>query len=361
MKNFNLILFTTCFFLIVSNNYLHSEICKEKTVILGAGPAGLTAAIYAARAEFHPLVIEGSGFEGQLLIAQQVENYPGFNAGISGSDLVANMRQQAEAFGAEIKRGKAVIIDLYQYPFYLKLDDETECYCETLIIATGASPKNLGLASEKNLIGAGVSYCATCDGPFFRGKEIVVVGGGDAAVEEALFLSRFASKVTIIHRRKEFSASKLLQTRMKQNQKICVITDSTIIDMLGEAEKKLSGVLIKNVITGEVVERPCQGVFIAIGYAPNTAFLKGQLNMDENGYLITAPNSTAASIPGVFAAGDVADKCYKQAITAAAFGCMAAIDSIHFLDNLNSPSSQQCSLQKEDGNAEVNDQSCDIN
>src|SRR6185437_5646995 len=292
-------------------------------VIIGSGPAGLTAAIYAARANLAPLLVEGWQGGGQLTTTTEVENYPGFAKGIMGPELMKEMRSQAERFGTVFKTGDATSADLQTRPFKVIVDGEETFETKTLIIATGASPITLGLTNEKRLWGYGVSSCATCDGFFFKGKELVVVGGGDSAMEEATFLTKFATKVSIIHRRDKLRASKIMQDRAMKNEKIAFVWNSAIEDILGN--DGVTGVRVKNLVTGKVTEIPCAGVFVAIGHRPNTHLFSGQLDMDAKGYIRTT-QGTATNVPGVFAAGDVQDSTYRQAVTAAGSGCMAAID-----------------------------------
>ena len=301
----------------------------RNVVIVGSGPAGLTAAIYTARANLSPLLIEGWQSGGQLTTTTEVENYPGFAEGVMGPELMKAMRGQAERFGTEFLTGEVTAVDLKQRPFTITVDAEQTVQAKTVIIASGASALQIGLPNEKRLTGHGVSTCATCDGFFFRGKELIVVGGGDSAVEEANFLTRFATKVSIVHRRDKLRASRIMQDRAMKNEKISFVWNSVVEDILGT--DVVSGARLKNVVTGKSFELPCSGVFVAIGHRPNTALFKGQLEMDEKGYLNTH-HGTATSLPGVFAAGDVQDSTYRQAITAAGSGCMAAIDAERFLE-----------------------------
>ncbi len=303
----------------------------NRVVILGSGPAGLTAALYTARANLSPVIIEGVTPGGQLTITTEVENYPGFEHGIQGPELMDVMRKQVERFGTRFISGEVTEARLRTYPFELVVDGNT-VRCETLIIATGASAKLLGIESEKRLMGYGVSACATCDGAFFKNKEVLVVGGGDTAVEEATFLTRFCTKVTIVHRRDQLRASKIMQDRAHKNPKIAFEWDSVIEEILGEPKTGVSGARLKNVKTGAITEHKVDGVFMAIGHQPNTAIFKGQLDQDELGYLKVRPGSTYTNIDGVFAAGDVADRVYRQAVTAAGTGCMAAIDAERWLE-----------------------------
>jgi thioredoxin reductase (NADPH) len=304
----------------------------QNVIIIGSGPAGLTAALYTARANLKPLVIEGLEAGGQLMLTTTVENWPGFREGILGPDLMADMRAQAERFGANIIRGHVNAVDLSHHPVSVRTSD-TEYRARTLIIATGASARLLGIPSERALIGHGVSTCATCDGYFFRGKPIAVVGGGDSAMEEAIFLTRFASHVTVVHRRDTLRASKIMQDKAFANPKISFEWNSEVEDVKDASRGHVTAMVLRNNQTDELKEIPVEGVFVAIGHTPNTALFKGQLEMDANGYLVTH-SGTRTSIPGVFACGDVQDHIYRQAITAAGSGCMAAIDAEKYLEGL---------------------------
>jgi thioredoxin reductase (NADPH) len=296
---------------------------------MGSGPAGLTAAIYTGRANLSPLVVEGLEAGGQLTLTREVENYPGFHHAILGPELIKEMRAQAERFGAEFLSGDVIRVDLKQRPFALTVENEQTIETKTLIIASGASANLLGLKSERRLVGHGVSTCATCDGYFFRGKELVVVGGGDTAMEEAIFLTRFARRVTVVHRRDSLRASKIMQERAFKNPEIVFAWNTEVVEILGDPV--VEGVRLRNVLTGEVSELSVAGVFVAIGHSPNTRLFSGQIEMDPRGYILTR-NGTATNIPGVFAAGDVQDPRYRQAVTAAGTGCMAAMDAERFLE-----------------------------
>ena len=302
----------------------------RNVVIMGSGCAGLTAAIYAARANLKPLVIRGLEAGGQLTLTTLVENFPGFPKGVQGPELIERMQNQAAEFGAEFMEGYVIGADLSLRPFVIDLGSAT-VEARTLIVASGASAKLLGLESERKLLGHGVSTCATCDGYFYRGKEVVVVGGGDTAAEEAIFLTRYAAQVSIIHRRDQLRASKIMQDRLYRNPKINFIWDSLVADVLDVDRGEVTGIKLKNIKTGGETTKSCDGVFMGIGHSPNTSLFRGQLEMNEVGYLITHDGSKT-NVPGVFAAGDVQDHVYRQAITAAGSGCMAAIDAERFLE-----------------------------
>jgi thioredoxin reductase (NADPH) len=307
----------------------------RNVLIIGSGPAGLTAAIYTARANLAPLIIEGEPSStsdqpgGQLMLTTDVENFPGFPDGIMGPELMMRFRDQAARFGAEFQTAKATKIDFSSRPFRVWVHDE-EHQADAIIVSTGAQSLMLGLPEEPRLLGHGLSTCATCDGFFFRGHEIIVVGGGDSAIEEALFLTKFASKVTLVHRRDTLRASKIMQERAFANEKIEFKWNSKVVALLGES--KLEGARLEHVETGEVTDLPVTGLFVAIGHRPNTDLFKGVLDMDENGYLVTRPGSSYTNVEGVFACGDVQDHTYRQAITAAGSGCMAAIDAERWLE-----------------------------
>ena len=305
---------------------------KTKLLIIGSGPAGLSAAIYSARASLEPILIHGMQPGGQLTITTDVENYPGFSEVIQGPWLMQEMEKQAEHVGAKLVHDYVEKVECANRPFKVHTSSGNLYEAETLVIATGAQAKWLGIPSESAFQGFGVSGCATCDGFFYKGEEVVVVGGGNTAVEEALYLTNHASKVHVIHRRDSFRAEKILQDRLFKNDKISVIWDHILEEVVGDdSPKSVTGVRIKNIKTGEVSNLNCDGVFIAIGHKPTTELFAGQLKMDEEGYIITAPDSTATSIKGVFAAGDVQDKIYRQAVTAAGTGCMAALEADKFL------------------------------
>ena len=302
----------------------------HEVIIIGSGPAGDTAALYAGRADMKPLVIEGFPPGGQLTITTDVENYPGFPNGIMGPELVEVFRQQAERFGAQYIPGLVTEVDFSRSPFMIKVDESKEYYSRTVIIATGATAKFLGIESETQLMGRGVSACATCDGFFFRDQELAVVGGGDTAMEEALFLTKYASKVSVVHRRSELRASKIMQDRAFTNPKIDFIWNSTVEEVLGIDEGTVNGIRLRNLVSGKMEDMPIGGLFIAIGHKPNTEIFREILDLNESGYIITH-EGTKTNVPGVFAAGDAQDWIYRQAVTAAGTGCMAAIDAERFL------------------------------
>jgi thioredoxin reductase (NADPH) len=307
----------------------------REVVIIGSGPAGLTAALYSARANLKPLLIEGLEAGGQLMLTTMVENWPGFRDGIMGPDLMTEMRVQAERFGTEVMQGNVASVDLRNRPFTLSMQDGRSITTAALIIATGASARWLDIGSDRKLSGHGVSTCATCDGYFFRGKPIAVVGGGDSAMEEAIYLTKFASKVIVIHRRDTLRASKIMQDKAFANPKIEFIWDSEVIDVTDLTKGEVTGVVVRNLKTGVTSQIALDGVFIAIGHTPNTALFRGQIDLDATGYIVTH-GGTRTNIPGVFAAGDVQDHVYRQAVTAAGSGCMAAIDAERYLEGLPS-------------------------
>jgi thioredoxin reductase (NADPH) len=299
-------------------------------IIIGGGPAGYTAALYAARANLSPLVIEGFNWGGQLMITSEVENYPGYRDGVMGPEMMAEFRAQAARFGAEFVTDDVTRIDLSERPFRVYVGDD-EYTGQSIIVATGATARQLGLESERALHGRGVTYCATCDAAFYRDREVVVVGGGDSAMEEALYLTKFASKVTLVHRRAEFRASQIMVDRVKDHEQIEILTPFVVEEVLGVDRGKLTGVLLRNVETDETTEYPTDGLFVAIGHDPTTKLFVDWLDHDDNGYLVTKGKTTDTNIPGVFAAGDVQDHVYRQAITAAGSGCAAALDAERFL------------------------------
>jgi thioredoxin reductase (NADPH) len=304
----------------------------RSVIIIGSGPAGLTAAIYSARANLKPLLIEGFEAGGQLMLTTEVENFPGYRDGIMGPDLMAEMRAQAQRFGTDIIHGNVTSVDLCAKPIVVKTT-EAEYHAKTLIIATGASARLLGLPAERTLMGHGVSTCATCDGYFFRGREIAVVGGGDSAMEEAVFLTRFASKVTLVHRRDTLRASKIMQDKARANKKIEWMLDHEVEEIHDTGKGEVTSMVVRSNKTGVKTELPVHGVFVAIGHTPNTSLFRGQLELDQNGYILTH-DGAKTSVDGVFACGDVQDHIYRQAITAAGSGCMAAIDAEHHLDHI---------------------------
>ena len=306
----------------------------RNVIIIGTGPAGLTAALYCSRANLEPLVFEGKQPGGQLTITTDVENYPGFPDGILGPDLMNNFRAQAKRFGSEILNYNIDKVDFNSKPFKVWAGDKLY-ESHSIIISTGASAKLLGLESEKKLMGHGVSACATCDAFFFKNKKVYVVGGGDSAMEEAMFLTKFASSVTIVHRREEFRASKIMQDKAMNNKKIDVLWNSSVVDMIGEPnDGGLKSILVKNVNSNETSKLECDGLFLGIGHTPNSNIFINQLELDKSGYILTKPNSSKTSIDGVFAAGDIMDPTYRQAITAAGTGCMAALDAEKYLDHI---------------------------
>lgn len=301
-------------------------------IVIGGGPAGYTAALYAARGNLRPLVIEGFKFGGQLMITSDVENYPGFQDGIMGPELMATMRAQAERFGAEMVSDDVSSVDFSSRPFKVYVGD-TEYQARAVIVATGATARQLGLDTEQHLQGRGVSYCAVCDAAFFRGQNVVVVGGGDSAFEEASFLAKFASKVTLVHRRDEFRASRIMIDYARSKDNVEFVTNAVVSDVLGTDTGKVTGVRLTDTVTGEHRELPADGLFVAVGHDPTTGIFKGILDMDEAGYLLVRDGSTATNVDGVFAAGDVVDHVYRQAVTAAGMGCMAALDAERWLSH----------------------------
>ena len=302
----------------------------RKVIVIGGGPAGYTAALYAARADLDPLVVEGVTFGGQLMITSEVENYPGFRDGILGPTLMTEFRAQAERFGAEFLTDNVTRVDFSESPYRVYVGEEEEEYlAETVIVATGATARQLGLESEEQFQGRGVTYCAVCDAAFYRGREVVVVGGGDSAMEEAIFLTKFADKVTIIHRRDEFRASNIMVDRARANDKIEWITNAVVEEVLGDV--KMTAVRLRDVRNDETWELPADGLFVAIGHDPTTQLFLDQLDHDDAGYLITKPGTTETNVPGVFAVGDVQDHVYRQAVTAAGSGCMGALDAERYL------------------------------
>jgi thioredoxin reductase (NADPH) len=303
----------------------------RNVVIIGSGPAGLTAAVYASRAGLKPVAVHGNEPGGQLMITTDVENFPGFPEGILGPELMDLMTRQAGRFGTEFVTGRVEAVELDMEPFKVVTDGGRELRAKTLIVASGASTRWLGLESETRYRGRGVSSCATCDGAFFKDRELIIVGGGDSAMEEALFLTRFATKVTVVHRRDQLRASRIMQDRASKNEKIRFIWDSEVREILGDG-KRVTGVRLVNKKTKETTEAPCGGVFVAVGHSPNTEIFAGQLEMDEKGYLVTKPDSTGTNVEGVYACGDVQDHVFRQAVTAAGTGCMAAIEAERYLE-----------------------------
>ena len=300
----------------------------REIIVIGGGPAAYTAALYSARANLNPLVIEGFAWGGQLMITSDVENYPGYPEGVLGPEMMQDLGRQAERFGTEFLTDDVTKVDFSERPFRVWVGDD-EYRAEAVVVSTGANARQLGLESEKRLQGRGVSYCAVCDAAFFKEKEIVVVGGGDSAMEEATFLAKFASKVTVIHRRESFRASPIMVDRARANDKIEFLLDSVVEEVLGE--ETVTGVVVRNLKTNERTELPADGFFVAIGHDPSTALFRGQLDMDEGGYIETKGKTTETNVEGVFAAGDVQDHVYRQAVTAAGSGCMAALDAERFL------------------------------
>ena len=306
---------------------------KRKVIIVGSGPAGLTAAIYSARANLEPIVFEGAQPGGQLTITTDVENYPGFPEGVMGPEMMDDFRKQAERFGAECLFKTVDRVEFSKKPFSVWVQNE-EYKSDSIIISTGASARLLGLEAESDLMGHGVSACATCDGFFYKDKKVLVVGGGDSAMEEAIFLTKFASKVVIVHRRDKFRASKIMIDRAMSNPKISVLYNTIVTDIIGSKLDGVRSAVVNDTVTGQVREESCDGIFMAIGHVPNTELFKDSINLDESGYIITEPGSTNTNVKGVFACGDVQDKIYRQAVTAAGSGCMAAIDAERWLETI---------------------------
>jgi len=302
----------------------------REVIVIGGGPAGYTAALYSARANLRPLVIEGFQWGGQLMITSDVENYPGYPDGVLGPEMMQEFRYQAERFGAEFLTDNVTRVDFSERPFRVWVGDD-EYRAEAVIVATGATARQLGLESERSLQGRGVTYCATCDGAFYRDQDVVVVGGGDSAMEEATFLTKFASKVTLVHRRDEFRASQIMIDRARANEKVELLTPYVVEEVLAGDDGKMRAVLLRNADSDETRELPASGLFVAIGHDPTTALFLDQLDHDDAGYLVTRPGTTETNVPGVFAAGDVQDHTYRQAVTAAGSGCMAALDAERFL------------------------------
>ena len=306
---------------------------KRKVIIVGSGPAGLTAAIYSARANLEPIVFEGAQPGGQLTITTDVENYPGFPKGVMGPEMMDDFRKQAERFGAECLFKTVDRVEFSKKPFSVWVQNE-EYKSDSIIISTGASARLLGLEAESDLMGHGVSACATCDGFFYKDKKVLVVGGGDSAMEEAIFLTKFASKVVIVHRRDKFRASRIMIDRAMSNPKISVLYNTIVTDIIESKSDGVRSAVVNDTVTGQVNEESCDGIFMAIGHVPNTDLFKGSINLDESGYIITEPGSTYTNVKGVFACGDVQDKIYRQAVTAAGSGCMAAIDAERWLETI---------------------------
>jgi thioredoxin reductase (NADPH) len=307
-----------------------SDTTVRKVIIVGGGPAGYTAALYTARANLDPLVLEGFQWGGQLMTTSDVENYPGYPEGVMGPQMMQDFRAQASRFGGEFVSDNVTRVDFSERPFRVWTGD-TEHRAETIIVATGATPRKLGLDSEHRLSGRGVTYCAVCDAAFYREKDVVVVGGGDSAMEEALYLTKFATKVSLVHRRNAFRASPIMVDRARANEKIEFVLDTLVEEVLGD--EKVQGVRVRNTVTGETTDIPAEGLFVAIGHDPTTELFRGQLDMDDAGYLVTEGKSTRTNIPGVFAGGDVVDHVYRQAITAAGMGCQAALDAERWLSS----------------------------